>query len=106
MSYPFRRVRSKEIRQMETTFNRSQIKSYEFVTELRARNPLLFDLGVAHIILLVIMLVIAPFDDRQVMGINPWIKPMKFAASIAIYLLTMGWLLHELPLREKLKRRV
>jgi hypothetical protein len=91
---------------METTFNLSQTKSYEFIIELRARNPLLFDLGVVHIILLVIMMAIAPFDARQVMGINPWIKPMKFAASIAIYLLTMGWLLYELPLREKLKRRV
>ncbi len=91
---------------METTFNLSQTKSYEFITELRARNPLLFDVGVAHIILLVIMMAVAPFDGRQVMGINPWIKPMKFAASIAIYLLTMGWLLYELPQREKLKRRV
>jgi hypothetical protein len=91
---------------METTFDLTQTKSYEFIRELRARNPLLFDVGAAHIILLFIMMMVAPFDDRLVMGINPWIKPMKFASSIAIYLLTMGWLLHELPLTEKIKRRV
>src|SRR5262245_33074685 len=91
---------------METLFYQSQSKFYGFISELRARNPLMFDVGVAHIILLLIMTVIAPFDGRQVMGINPWIKPMKFAASIAIYLLAMGWLLAELPLREMVKRRV
>src|SRR5262245_31041741 len=91
---------------METTVDQSRIKSYGFIGELRDRNPLLFGVGVSHIILLLIMLVIAPFDGREVMGINPWIKPMKFAASIAIYALTIGWLLYELPLREEVKRRV
>lgn len=91
---------------MDTTFNEIQTRSYGFVRELRDRNPLLFDVGVAHVILLFVMMVIAPFDGREVMGINPWIKPMKFAASIAIYALTMGWLLDELPLREQVRRRV
>jgi len=91
---------------MESAFNQSQSESYGFISELRARNPLLFDVGVAHVVLLLILMVIAPFDGRLVMGINPWIKPMKFAASIAIYALTMGWLLYESPMREKLKRRV
>jgi hypothetical protein len=106
MLFPFRQARRKELKIMDNTFNQSQTKSFGLIHELRARNPLLFDVGAAHIILLLIMMVIAPFDGRQVMGINPWIKPMKFAASIAIYLLTMGWLLYELPLREKVKRRV
>src|SRR5262245_41330571 len=91
---------------MDTTFNQFQIKSYGLIRELRARNPLLFAVGVAHIILLLIMAMIAPFDGRQVMGINPWIKPIKFAISIAIYALTIGWLLYELPLGERVKRGV
>jgi len=91
---------------MDATFNQSQIRSYGFIREVRARNPLLFGVGMAHIILLFIMTGIAPFDERDVMGINPWIKPMKFAASIAIYALTMGWLLYELPIKEKVMRRV
>jgi len=91
---------------MDTNFNRSQTKSYGFIHESFARNPLLFVIAVAHVILLLIMTGIAPFDGREVMGINPWIKPIKFAASIAVYALTMGWLLYELPLREKAHRRV
>jgi hypothetical protein len=91
---------------MGAIFNQSQTRFYGFISELRARNTLLFVVGVAHIILLLVMLVIAPFDGRQVMGINPWIKPIKFAASIAIYALTMGWLLYELALRDEVKRRV
>ena len=91
---------------MDITFNRSQTKSYGFIRELHARNPLLFVIAVAHVILLLIMTGVAPFDGREVMGINPWIKPIKFAASIAIYAMTMGWLLDELPLKEKAHRRV
>jgi len=91
---------------MDTTFNQSQTKSYGVIRELNARNPLLFAIAVAHVILLLIMTGVAPFDGREVMGINPWIKPIKFAASIAIYAMTMGWLLYELPLREIVNRRV
>jgi hypothetical protein len=25
------------------------------------------------------------FDARMVLGINPWIQPMKFALSMAVY---------------------
>jgi len=38
---------------------------------------------------------IAPFDTRLVTGINPWIKPMKFLVSIAIFLWTMAWFMPE-----------
>jgi hypothetical protein len=34
-----------------------------------------------------------PFDERTILGLSPWIKPMKFALSIAIYVWTVGWLL-------------
>jgi hypothetical protein len=91
---------------MDATFNLKQTKSSDFMHELRGRNPLLFGLGAAHIALLFIMLLIAPSDGRTVMGINPWIKPMKFAISIAIYLFTMAWILGELPMLEKVKRRI
>ena len=91
---------------MDATFMPVQTESFGFIRKLHNRNPLLFDVAIAHLVLLLVMLVIAPFDGRTVMGVNPWIKPMKFAASIAIYLLTMGWLLDELPWREKTRRRV
>jgi hypothetical protein len=43
--------------------------------------------------ILAIVLAIAPFDSRSILGLNPWIKPIKFLVSITIYLWTMGWLL-------------
>ena len=39
---------------------------------------------------------IAPFDSREVLGLNPWIKPAKFLVSITVFLWTVGWLLHHL----------
>jgi hypothetical protein len=52
------------------------------------------------------MLVIFPFDSRLVMGINVWIKPIKFALSIAIYVWTVAWLLEYLRLPSWAKRIV
>lgn len=91
---------------MDTTFTTARTRPFGLVTELRRRNPLLFAVGAAHLVLLAVMLLIAPFDGRLVTGVNPWIKPMKFAASIAIYVLTIGWLLYELPLEERARRFV
>jgi hypothetical protein len=91
---------------MDTTLNLLQLSPSVILREIQRRNPLLFGLGVAHLILFGIMLLIAPFDERTVMGINPWIKPMKFAISIAIYSFTIGWILAELPLRGEVKRRI
>lgn len=32
-------------------------------------------------------------DDRQILGINPWVKPWKFFVSVGIYLVTVAWML-------------
>jgi hypothetical protein len=31
-------------------------------------------------------------DDRQLLGVSVWLKPWKFAVSIAIYALTIAWM--------------
>lgn len=64
-----------------------------FLAELRRRDRVLFAVALAHVAALVAFAVVAPFDLRTVAGLNPWIKPIKFAASIAIYAATVGWLL-------------
>jgi len=33
------------------------------------------------------------FDSRTIMGVNAWLKPIKFDFSIAIFLLTMSWVI-------------
>ena len=68
-----------------------------FLTELHRRNPVLSYTGWFHLAVLLGALVGITLDTRQVLGINPWIKPAKFAISIAAYAWTMAWILKELP---------
>lgn len=46
--------------------------------------------AIFHIGLFFICLALSFFDARQVMGLNPWIKPMKFCLSIALYVYTLS----------------
>lgn len=34
-----------------------------------------------------------PFDRRKILGLNPWIKPIKFELSVIVFLLTVGLML-------------
>ncbi len=67
------------------------------LAELDRREPLLARVGWFHALLFVLALILSLVDERVVTGINVWIKPMKFMASIAIYLWTISWFLHYLP---------
>ena len=74
--------------------------------QLIARDRLVGTAAVAFLVLFAALAVIAPFDTRVVTGINPWIKPMKFAISIAIFLATIAWFMPELGSRPKARRRI
>lgn len=65
----------------------------ELIREVYRRDPVLALTGWLHVALLVLFICIASFDARMVTGINAWIKPAKFAASIAIYTFTLAWFL-------------
>lgn len=68
--------------------------------ELRQRNPLLASLAAAHLLLFLLLIPALLLDPFQILGISRWLKPMKFAISIAIYLATIGWLLSYLVERQ------
>lgn len=59
--------------------------------EWSARQPLLLATAAAHALLFLACLALALIDDTQITGLNRWIKPAKFASSIAIFLGTMAW---------------
>lgn len=61
-----------------------------FFAELYRRNPLLTLVGWLHVLLLLATVIGLLVDDRQVLGINTWVKPMKFMASLVIYLWTVA----------------
>lgn len=63
------------------------------------QQPLLLGLAAAHALLALAFIPAMLLDDRAVLGLNPWIKPQKFALSIAIFLATIAWImtLHRMP---------
>jgi hypothetical protein len=63
----------------------------ELTGEVYRRSPVLAATAWLHVLLLVVMLSVAFFDGRTVTGLNPWIKPSKFAISIAVYTFTLAW---------------
>ena len=65
------------------------------ISELRHRDPLLFWTGAAMLLTLVVCVLLSIGDQRQILGLNPWIKPIKFLTSITIFLWTVGWFMPE-----------
>lgn len=63
-----------------------------FASELQRRDPLLARVAWLHVGLALVFLAAMPLDGRAVLGVDPWLKPFKFAVSIAIYLFTLAWL--------------
>ena len=74
--------------------------------ELRYRDPLLFWIGSAMLVALLVVTLISISDQRLILGINPWIKPMKFFTSITIFLWTVAWFMPETENRPLLRNVV
>src|SRR5688572_350934 len=65
------------------------------IGELRHRDPLLFWSGALMLLMLLVVTLVSISDTRQILGLNPWIKPMKFMTSITIFLWTVAWFMPE-----------
>ncbi|MDQ3088232.1 MAG: hypothetical protein M3Q78_06490 [Acidobacteriota bacterium] len=78
----------------------------ELWNDLWQEQRALMFFGAAFGALLLILAAISLFDAQPILGINRWIKPMKFAVSIAIFLWTMAIYLNFLPGFETSKRVV
>jgi hypothetical protein len=66
------------------------------IDEAFRRSPVLASLGAANVGLALVFLALWPLDPTQILGISRWVKPLKFSVSIAIYVVTMGWILAHL----------
>jgi len=60
------------------------------LSELLRRNEVLGWVAIGHAFLFVVALGLWFVDDRQLGGVNVWIKPMKFALSVMLYTATYG----------------
>ena len=56
-------------------------------------NPLLTFALWFHVALGLFALAALPFDHRKILGLNPWVKPLKFDLSTVIFLFTTAVLL-------------
>ncbi len=75
-----------------------------FFKKIFKRSKSLAQFGLLNFIAFFIMLGISFFDDRTLMGVNVWMKPMKFAVSIGIFSWTMAWYLFYLPQIRKVQK--
>jgi len=64
---------------------------------LHRANPVLSWTGWLNVALLLLALVLLPFDERTVTGLPVWMKPIKFCLSVIAFVWTLGWLLAALP---------
>lgn len=64
-----------------------------FFTQLKQRNQFLYWFTLLNIFCAVLSIVFIQFTDTIVLGINAWIKPLKFFMSSAIFSFTMGWIM-------------
>src|SRR4030095_9594126 len=74
-----------------------------FFSELKRRNALLFWFGLFNLVVAIVCLVLMPFEETKILGVNRWLKPFKFYSSVGIMVLTMGWLLYYLNNPKKIK---
>jgi len=69
-----------------------------------SEQKVLIATGALSLAALVVLAVISMFDTAEILGINRWIKPMKFAMSIWVYLWTVAVYLYFVPGREGAKK--
>ena len=68
-----------------------------FLQELRLRNELLFYFSAILFVCSILFYMLTKITSVQVAGVNAWLKPFKFAISIAIYCSTMAWFVYYVP---------
>jgi hypothetical protein len=62
-----------------------------FIIKLKSRNTLLFYAGLFSLLAAFVCALLTQTTTTEVLGINAWIKPMKFYVSIGILAFTMSW---------------
>lgn len=76
------------------------------INELWEKQKPLMMAGIVSFICSLILAVVMMFDSTQVLGINRWIKPIKFFTSITIFVWTIAVFLNLLKGYEKTSRRI
>lgn len=78
---------------------------YVFST-VKKNSPTLYWIVIAHFVLAIGAIAGSLIDDRTLLGLNVWIKPIKFSISTAIYILTVGFLTTLYPYSKRKKNLI
>ncbi|WP_394748995.1 hypothetical protein [Spongiimicrobium salis] len=72
---------------------------------VKEKSPKLYWIVIIHFLSVIFCLLGLLIDDRTLMGVNVWIKPLKFSISGGIYILTVGYLTSIYPYSKR-KRNI
>jgi len=61
-----------------------------------SKNCPLFIFGCCNLVAALVFLSLTTRSSLMIRGVNAWLKPFKFAISIAVFSFTMGWFTYEL----------
>ncbi|TGM16061.1 hypothetical protein EHQ81_06655 [Leptospira selangorensis] len=92
--------------QASNVLNYNNATGVNFFSSIRKNRPLSFYVGLVSFLMIPVFIFFSQIDSRTVLGINTWIKPIKFAISIGIFLWTMAWFLELLGDFPKFRDRV
>jgi hypothetical protein len=69
----------------------------EFIESVKERNETLFNFGLTCLFLSFLFIFLSRTTSIEVLGVNAYIKPLKFSLSTFFYSWTMAWFLGYLP---------
>jgi hypothetical protein len=78
---------------------RQRSVSHSFAGELFAREPLYAGAALCLAALVAPTLVAMTLDERILLGVNVWLKPLRFEIALTVYLATLAWFAGWLPER-------
>ena len=66
-------------------------KLNHILATVKEQSPILYSIVVIHLVFAIVCIIGLFVDSRALVGVNVWIKPLKFSISGAIYILTVGY---------------
>ncbi len=99
-------INDHQLKQNNSKSNFATLKSLfkSMVTTVKNESPSLYWIVVAHFAFALVCIPGLMFDDRLLLGINVWIKPLKFLISTGIYLMTFGYFTSLYPFSTRKKK--
>lgn len=70
---------------------------------VRKESPILYVITILHFAVAIVAIIGLFVDERSLLGVNVWIKPLKFLISGGIYIITLGYLITLYPYSRKKK---